>query len=234
MFETQKNHTGIFPVILAVCILVAIAGVGVYVLSREKPPATQGDDAPLQTQTANPVPTQSGGVESSAEVSPTPKIQPKAGWKVYSDTRYGYTLQYPAGWTLKQEADSEGDARIKLTSNRATKAAFSPRMLPEVYITVAGPYSTSGALCANQFCTETPPPLEISVKGQDLVIPVIKGEVLKSSVRQLDYYAFSFPLPGKKVTLQGYTEPVSLNVVASYRTAAEAETISGILSTITY
>lgn len=152
-------------------------------------------------------------------------------WKSYTDSTYDYTIQYPSGWTLKQEKDHEGSPSIRLTSANATKTTFSGRLLPEVYITVVSPYSTSGTVCANQWCTSTDP-LKVIIKNQEVAIPVIKGEI--GGDRRFDFYAFIFALPGKKITLEGYSEPVELNAIASYGTMEEGSIISSILSTLTY
>lgn len=229
--KTVNNSKSLLPIILGGLVLLVAVGASAYYLG------TQKYQPPSNPQLSN----QQSQVESTPTTNPTSQLQPtrptasfKAGWRSYANDTYGYTLQYPAGWTLKQEKDSEGDNRIWLVGNNATKAAFSSRMLPELYITVANPYSTSGAVCANQSCTETPLPLEIKVKEQDLVIPIIKGEVIKDGDKQFDFYAFTFPLPNKKVSPTGYSEPIALNATASYRTIEEGQIISSILSTLSY
>lgn len=235
--ELVNNKQGNVPIILGVLVLLLVVGGGSYYLGTQKNQPSTNTQATIQQpqSEATPIPTsQAQPTQSTIVPSPTPKSESKVGWKSYTDSSYGYTIQHPTGWTLKQEKDSEGAARIRLTSTSATKAAFSSRMLPELFISVANPYSTSGAVCANQSCTETPPPLEVKIKGQDLVIPITKGEVVQGGAKQFDFYAFSFPLPGKKVSLQGYSEPVELNAIASYRTVEEGKTISSILSSLIY
>lgn len=233
-----NNQQSNFLIILGVLVLLLVVGGGAYYLGTQKNQITTNtQNANLQSQTeSTPIPTtQTQPTQTNSISTPAPKNDTKVGWKSYTDASYGYTIQYPTGWTLKQEKDSEGDARIKLTGTNATKAVFSSlRMLPELYITVTSPYSTSGTVCANQSCTETNSPLEVKIKDQYVVIPITKGEVIQGNDKQFDFYAFSFPLPGKKVTLQSYSEPVALNAIASYRTTEEGQIISNILSTLTY
>jgi len=155
----------------------------------------------------------------------------KVGWKSYTDSSYGYTLQYPTGWILSQEKDAEGAASISLVSSSATQAGSTGSKLPILYIGIRSPYSTSGAICANEWCTETTP-LNVVIKDQKVTIPVTKGEV--GSERQFDFYAFKFPLPGKNILPSGYTESIELQAFAWYKTAEEAQTILSILSTLTY
>jgi len=225
-----NNPKNYLPTVLIVLVLLLIVGIGSYYLGMQKykpssNPQLQAESTPTNIPITQTQPTQ-------PTVTLIPQNNTKAGWKSYTDVAYGYTIQYPAGWTLKQEKDSEGDNRIRVVSDTASKATFSSRMLPELYITVANPYSTSGAVCANQSCTETPPPLEIKIKRQNLVIPITKGEVIKDGEKQFDFFAFTFPLPTKKVSLQGYSEPVALNAIASYRTIEEGKIIASILSTL--
>lgn len=229
------SQRGFIHLIIGFVILIMIVTGGAYYLGTQKNQTNSLNFETTETQsTPTPLPTtKAQPTDSAITNSPTPKNGSKVGWQIYIDRSYGYTIQYPSGWILKQDKDAEGDAMIKLTATNATKAQFSVRMLPELYISIRSPYSTSGAVCANQSCVETSP-LEVKIKGNDLVIPITKGGVMQGSKIQLDFYAFSFPLPGKKISLPNYTEPVELNAISSYRTVDEGKTIADILSTISY
>ena len=168
-------------------------------------------------------------------ISPNEEFQQKnriQGWNTYSNKDYKYTLQYPDTWTLIEDKDIDGYPRIKLTSTSATKATFSFRMLPEMYISINSPYSTSNTICNNQTCTEISPLMEIKIMGKALQIPVIKGSVGSGNV--FDFYSFIFSLPDKKVILPGFSEPVDLLVIASYKNDDEKQIFSNILSTLSY
>ncbi len=159
----------------------------------------------------------------------------KTGWKTYTDSLYDYTIKYPSEWILKQDKDFEGDARIELVAANATALGVT-RKAPQIYISITSPFSTSGVAIAN---TPGGPaePLEVYINGKQQSIPVTGV----GSGKEFDFYTFRFPLPGKKVTTPRFKDPVSLiptmvslNVIASYKTVEEAQTISNILSTITY
>lgn len=167
----------------------------------------------------------------------------KVGWKTYTDSSYGYKIQYPPEWTLTQDKDSEGDARIELTALNATALDIS-RKAPQLYISITSPFSTAGVAVANTLGGPADP-LEVTINGAQQSIPVIRVEHAKDGAiggeRVFDFYTFLFPLPGKKVSSPSFTDPVSLvatmvplNVIASYKTIEEGQTISGILSTLTY
>lgn len=158
--------------------------------------------------------------------------QSRESWKSYTDPTYGYSLQYPPDWTLEQEKDSEGYERIKLTRKSAFKATFSTRLLPQLFITMFSPYSTSGAVCANQGCEIIPKPLNVTMDGKNLSIPVTQGLVKQGDSMKFDFLAFTFEIPGKTFPLQGYSSP--LNAVASYRNISEETIISEILSTLIF
>lgn len=227
-----KNPKSHLPTILIVLALLFIVGIGSYYFGTQKiklspNPRLQTETMPKDIPITQTLPTQ-------PTVTLIPKNNINEGWKSYTDISYGYTIQYPLGWTLKQEKDREGNNSIRIVKDTTSKSTFSSRILPELYITVASPYSTSGAICANQSCIENHSSLEVIIKNQDFFIPITKGEVIKKGESQFDFYAFTFPIPNKKVSLQGYSEPVPLNVISSYKTSEEGQIISSIISTLSY
>ena len=44
-------------------------------------------------------PAQPTQAQGSATSTPTPTIDPRAGWKLYSNTKYGFNFRHPADWT---------------------------------------------------------------------------------------------------------------------------------------
>ncbi|MBI5732215.1 MAG: hypothetical protein HY982_02545 [Candidatus Magasanikbacteria bacterium] len=83
------NQKGFANIILVVVIVILVGAVGYFAfVKKSEPVAQQPTPTPIQvtnTPKSNPTPT------------PTP-ADPTANWKVYSNTRYAYTIKYPTNW----------------------------------------------------------------------------------------------------------------------------------------
>lgn len=159
-----------------------------------------------------------------------------ATWKTYQDSTYKYSIKYPDDWVLVQGKDFDGNVLVALRWVKAEKAGFSSRQLPELIIGLGGPYSTSGAVCSNQICDETKKET-VNVDEKAYTFPIIEGAVgLSGDITkpQFDFYAFTFPISHKKISISGYSEPISLNVYSSYKNLEEEKIIFGILSTFKF
>ncbi len=155
------------------------------------------------------------------------------GWKSYRDNKYGYLLFYPPNWILNENKSHEGNSQVILKSSTSQKSRFSLRELPELYITLDSPYSTSSAVCANQYC-ENNYILPIPINNYICNINIIKGSIDYKQLgnKQFDFYSGYLPLPESKIILEGY--PYTLYGYFSYRTKEEGEEIVKILSTLKY
>jgi hypothetical protein len=58
-------------------------------------------DAPLLVTNDTP------GVSVSPTTSPTPTIDPTAGWNTYTNAQYGYSIKYPDGWIASDSGQLE-------------------------------------------------------------------------------------------------------------------------------
>lgn len=86
----QKGFSVIL-ILVAVVILVAIAG-GAFFLGRQTSPA-QTISSP------SPVPSQQVPVETPKQVSPSP-VDETANWKTYTSTNANFSFKYPSEWPL--------------------------------------------------------------------------------------------------------------------------------------
>ena len=73
--QSKKREAGLIALIV---VLVIVVLGGIYLLEKNQEPISQNSGQENQAAT------------SSATV----------GWKTYTDTQYGFTIQYPAGWTI--------------------------------------------------------------------------------------------------------------------------------------
>ena len=86
-------------------LLIVLVGLGGFflgkILSQPKtpPPSTISQLSPTSTSSPTP-PTQIP--------TPTPTTDPIANWKAYTNTKYGYSIKYPADWT--EQLKCEGGA----------------------------------------------------------------------------------------------------------------------------
>lgn len=161
-------------------------------------------------------------------------VQVPSGWNSYKNTFYDYSLFYPSDWILRENTSSEKNPQVIFTKKNSKKAKFSNRLLPEIYITIDSPYSTSGSLCANQYCNENSYQLEVSVHNKLCTIDVVEGSVDQNGIKQFDFYAMDVPLPEKLLTHEGYSGKIQLYATASFATKEEGEEIARILSTLKY
>lgn len=74
--------------------MIALAVAFVMVLSF----ACGGEEEQLTDGTAAPTATQAAS--ATAVATPTASSTPSTAWKTFTNTKYGYSLQYPAGWLV--------------------------------------------------------------------------------------------------------------------------------------
>ncbi|MCX6791438.1 MAG: hypothetical protein NT149_00145 [Candidatus Gottesmanbacteria bacterium] len=85
--DAPKNNSGIF-----IGILVFILGI-IVGLALGKTTFLSTLRIPYLTATLTPTPLP----------TPTPTPNPTADWKIYQNTQYGFSLQYPEGWSVQEE-----------------------------------------------------------------------------------------------------------------------------------
>jgi hypothetical protein len=85
----NMNQKGFTNIILVVVIVILIGVVGYFAFVKKSEPVAQ-QSTPTPTQATN-------APKSNPTPTPTP-ADPTANWKVYSNTRYAYTIKYPTDW----------------------------------------------------------------------------------------------------------------------------------------
>jgi hypothetical protein len=90
---------GLIGVLIAVIVLAAVGGVGVYVYHRDH-------KAKATTESSN------TSSKSSSTTTPPP-ADPYAGWKMYTDSTNHYGFKYPSDWTLTVDTSQGVSASVR-------------------------------------------------------------------------------------------------------------------------
>lgn len=98
-----SKHSNL-PVIIGVLVLLAgiVVGGGYYFLSSQTSTTSTpvAQPSPIMQQ----IPT------------PTPTVNPTAGWKTYLNSKHGYSFRYPSNWLLLSPGGVNGDICVSSTS----------------------------------------------------------------------------------------------------------------------
>lgn len=106
--------------LLLVIITAAIVGGGVYYYLNKK---SDQDKQNLNNQIED-LRQQTTGSSISDENPEGPSIDQEAiSWKTYKNGSYGFTLQYPATWTIEEGVVENGDKSVVALNNPATDRA---------------------------------------------------------------------------------------------------------------
>lgn len=153
-------------------------------------------------------------------------------WNTASNADYGLTFRYPANWKVTAGTDNEKDPKIVIRSAGAKNAPFSARLLPEITIGVRSPYSTSGALCANQLCEDFQK-VQIVFNQTEIPTQLIKASVVQNGSPQFDFYAFNIDT-GIKVKVPSLSSETTLQIYVSFGHFDDLKPIRDIISSIIY
>lgn len=107
--EKSKSSYGLL--IIAIVFLLAVVGILLYLLYISTAKTTDADVTPT----------------SSVVLAPTATPDPRYdGWQTYSKTTsiQSYSFRYPADWTLSEEATSETDIEVAVTSPESADYSF--------------------------------------------------------------------------------------------------------------
>ena len=74
----MKNNRGFVPILILV--LIALGAAGYFGYKYFRPTTSINNPTPFPT--------------------PTIGINPKTGWKIYTNTKYGYSFEYPSQWLI--------------------------------------------------------------------------------------------------------------------------------------
>ncbi len=107
----EKNKSSYGLLIVAIVFLIVVVGVLLYLFYSSTQKASDINVTPT----------------SAVANAPTATIDPRYdGWQVYSKTTsiQSYSFRYPADWTLSEEATSETDIEVAVTSPDSPNYAF--------------------------------------------------------------------------------------------------------------
>ncbi|HXK35472.1 MAG TPA: PsbP-related protein, partial [Candidatus Paceibacterota bacterium] len=82
---------------LIVLVITALAGVGYFAFVKKDSQVAQ-----------QPTPTPTKTVQVTKSPTPTSTANPMAGWKTYTNSEFGYSLNYPSNWSLTAGSTSTG------------------------------------------------------------------------------------------------------------------------------
>lgn len=157
----------------------------------------------------------------SEVVAPSPDLT--KNWKTYTNKNYGYKIKYPNDWIVnKIGTDLNNNQTTWFSPNSTINSKIGKRQL-EIVIGGKFVYSTSGAICTNQWCEEYGSFILNTAKSS------ISATRIKASVgqkKEFDFYTFQV---NPRIYL--YETPV---ITATYFTEEEEKLISKILSTIKF
>lgn len=103
--KLSASQKGLAPILIVLLIAAAVGGYFIYQnqIKPTLPPITQ----PTPSQIAAPAPT-------DADTTVNTEASRSANWKTYTNSKYGFSLKYPAGYVIKEDgsgviqiADSE-------------------------------------------------------------------------------------------------------------------------------
>lgn len=137
--SNSHNITGRLTIILISVLLLTTAGVGGYMLgARRQQPSPTGlltNPDPSRLPTATPI----------QQLSPHPtnttsQTDPTAGWKVYRDEKYRYSIKYPHGWIIAiTNNGSQGTPHyVALTDSALSKSSLAPVL--SIHVKPNSPY----------------------------------------------------------------------------------------------
>jgi len=149
----------------------------------------------------------------------------------YVSDLYNYEIQYPDTWTLREYdwyLNHPGEGESFIRTIELTKKVEDPGSgpIPEIIIGTGQVYSTSGALCANEYCLYDLGIVEINsmLRSNDFV----GLERLNEANPEKSYVLYRFRIPIKEVIVLGYP----LDITAQYVEEEDREEIFKILNTI--
>lgn len=96
----NKKHSGFINITLAILAVLILGGAGYY-FYQKSPPLPQ-----------NPAPTPQPQAVQTPPPSPNPAANETAGWKTYTNTQYGFSLQYPSDKVRVIEANNNSNNEI--------------------------------------------------------------------------------------------------------------------------
>lgn len=120
--------------------------------------------------------------------SPTPRQTPNS----YTNNQVGFSINLPANWVAEPTQIIDGVPTAKIINSK--------KALNEVYIGSPLVYSTSGSICANQWCEDSTP-FSITLEGKSHQVKVIKAST--GINKSFNFYVFQFELGKEKPYITG-------------------------------
>jgi len=144
------------PAIAGTVALLLVVGIGVAIFTYSKRPGVQ-PSVPLPVSVTVTVITDTATApvtETDTETQPAKT----SGYTLYTNSRYGYTIEYPSNFVVAQVSDN-GDGRVFTSANGAA------------VLTVYAGYNVMGATVSSQYSQlDKPSSIPFSRKGSDYFI----------------------------------------------------------------
>ena len=146
---------------------------------------------------------------------------------------YDYTINYPNGWQINT-TDIEGIESVNLQKigNEDQEITIGSGLV----------YSTSGAICANQYCDYDGHTFEISPNGEIVEMDVVGRSIVRRDIDEaftkcdlsLEFRDYRIQSLFGKFEIPGYSDGVSLAITASFANETEGREIQEILNTLKF
>lgn len=134
------NQKGFANIILIVIVVLAVGVVGYFAFVKKSAPTAQPAPTPPQT-------------DNAASSTPTQKNE-TANWKIYSNSKYNFSLKYPNGWTLEESSQTDLTGRIislrspetsQLLNERKIDSGYSYNLVVSFWPTINNEYARGGS-----------------------------------------------------------------------------------------
>ena len=201
--------------ILAIAVIL-IGGAYVY----EKHGTAGGNNWPASTEATS-------SVQVTASSTPSPEPAPQAdAWKTYTDTKFGFTVRYPAAWGTPTTEDRFSVTDITLTNGFVIAIGLVPggNDTPTTYQNLYTYYKSQAALGQGVLTSDT------TVGGKPAITVIDKSQTTGGIIQVYTYAHYSTAYNGFE---NMFEVTYGLNPTRNL-TQADVDLFNKVVSTITF
>lgn len=226
----KERGSGVIAVLMALAVLVIAGSVGVYVYHREHKPSSTVSTSTNTLQTQH-------NTTTSTTISTT--TDPYAGWRTYTSAEAGYSLKYPATWTVKTSPGDFEETQITSPGNFQIRAISFTKTSD--YWLQPGSSASCGANClsVNQTTSITVPGygslhIDATTAGAGggtlnelLLLPSVDNTLVASPIKPGVYTTFD-------AVFQDMTQQQATETVAQFLASSDVTTATLIYKSLSY